>query len=261
MAVGGVAQRTIDPIMNMRKRLWRGHFTKRFIPKYPCPRCHAGTLGLIKGSLQQAAPTYATAEIPDAVPERFVLLLQCSDQICGEIVSVAGNVQTVPEGNEDGGYEWFEYFEPSFMKPAPPIISIPFFVPDAVKREIELSFQLYWVDYRVCASRLRTSLERLMDHFGVPKTRLRKSDAPGKRGKRVPLDLSSRIDKLPKHGFSKILHALRGIGNIGAHGAPVTQAVMLDTYQLYEIALTDLFRDESQTADAIIRRLKAHKSK
>ena len=122
--------------MNMRKRLWRGHFVKYGIPKYPCPRCRVGTLGLIKGSLQQAAPTYATvtAEIPDEAAERFVLLLQCSDQTCGEIVSVAGDVQTVPEGNEDGSHEWFKYFEPSFMKPAPPIISIPLHVPDTVRR-------------------------------------------------------------------------------------------------------------------------------
>jgi Domain of unknown function (DUF4145) len=104
------------------------------------------------------------------------------------------------------------------------------------------------------------------DHFGVAKTRIQKDSAnPNNRGKRVPYDLSVRIDKLAKkvgtHDFSEILHALRKVGNVGAHGTKVTRAAMLDTYQLYELTLGKLFEDKNQTPKAIIKRLKAHKLK
>jgi hypothetical protein len=82
--------------------------------------------------------------------------------------------------------------------------------------------------------------------------------------KRRILDLSARIDKLPKKigttDFSETLHALRIIGNLGTHGDRVLQSAMLDAFQLYEMALGKLFEDKSQNAKAIIKRLKAHKA-
>lgn len=247
----------------MKKHLWKAHFSGHGIPKWPCPRCN-GLLGQKKDSLQQAAPTYGRfMEDQHEAPERFIMFLQCPNPGCGEIVCVAGDVQTVPEHYEDQS-ELAEYFIPSFMNPPPPIITIPIRVPDTVRSEIKLAFGLYWIDYRVCASRLRTSLERLMDHFGVAKSRIQRVSAkPNKPGKRKLLDLAARIDKLPKkigsQDFSKILHALRVIGNLGTHGASVTQAAILDSFQLYEMALDKLFQDKNETADAIIKRLKAHK--
>jgi hypothetical protein len=104
-------------------------------------------------------------------------------------------------------------------------------------------------------------LERLMDHFGVAKsTTVRRQGFPGKRKR---LDLSSRIDKLPRkigtQDYSKILHALRDVGNLGTHGGNVNRKAMLDAYKLCEIALGKLFEDESDSVDAIIKRLKRHK--
>jgi hypothetical protein len=181
-------------------------------------------------------------------------------------VSVAGEAGSHPEQDADGNVEWIDHLAPFYMGPPPPIISIPLHVPDPARSEIILSFQLYWVDCRVCASRLRTSLERLMDHFGVAKTRIQQDNAkPNKPGKRVPLDLSARINKLAKKvgtpDFSEILHAPRKVGNVGVHGAKVTQSAMLDAFQLYEWTLEKLFEDKNETPKAIIKRLKAHKLK
>ena len=102
-----------------------------------------------------------------------------------------------------------------------------------------------------------------MDHFGVAKYGIRKdAKRPSAPGKRRVLELSARIDKLPKKigttDFSETLHALRIIGNLGTHGDKVPQPAMLDAFQLYEMALAKLFEDKSQNAKAIIKRLKAH---
>src|SRR5665213_287837 len=149
------------------------------------------------------------------------------------------------------------------MRPAPPIIAIPKRLLTEVVKELRLSFELYWVDYSVCASRLRTSLERMMDHFSIAKTRIQKDKDVSKPGKRRALDLSARINmfakKLGSTEHSDTLHALRTIGNLGTHSSKVSQAAMLDAYQLYEMALSDLFKDRDEAAKEIIKRLKAHR--
>jgi hypothetical protein len=98
-----------------------------------------------------------------------------------------------------------------------------------------------------------------LDHFKVAKTSIHRKQ--GGHGKRRPLDLSARIDKLAKKirssEFSEILHALREVGNLGVHGRVVTRAAMLDAYQLYETTLAKLFEDKNETVKAIMKRLKS----
>jgi hypothetical protein len=207
--------------------------------------------------------TLEMIEKETAAPHRFVMLLECERMACREIVSVAGEVFDVEMNDTSSDRcEVFEVLHPIFRRPAPPIIDLPQRVPAQVRKEIELAFQVFWTDYRVCASRLRTSLERLMDHFGVAKTRIQKNSAkPTEAGRRKVLDLSARIDKLPSkigtHDYGEILHALRFIGNLGTHGDKVSRSAMLDAFRLYEIALGELFEDKSESAKAIIKRLKS----
>jgi hypothetical protein len=252
----------------MKKNLWRSYISPSHIPKFPCPKCAVGQLRLTKNNLHKLRPKYVTFEVyeedPSNAPERFVMFLECADLSCGEVIAVAGEVSTVPAEDQLGNPEWQEYLEPVSMTPPPPIIEIPPTLPDAVFRELNQAFLMYWADYRICASKLRTSLERLMDHFGVAKFRIQKDvRKPTAPGKRKVLDLSARIDKLPKKigttDFSETLHALRVIGNLGTHGAKVPKEAMLDAFQLYEMALAKLFEDKSQNAKAIIKRLRAHK--
>jgi len=56
-----------------------------------------------------------------------------------------------------------------------------------------------------------------------------------------------------------MLHALRVVGNLGTHGEKMTRAKMLDAYQLYEMALNQIFEDKKESMKAIIKRLRATK--
>lgn len=246
----------------MKKSLWKGALNNVGWPFLPCPRCN-GNLRMPKDTLKSKTPRYARTDHFDPnTPERFVMLLECANTACGEVVSVAGEVWHDQEVTHENELEWVPTYRPYYMRPAPPIIEIPKKTPADVVKEVKLSFELYWVDYSVCASRLRTSLERMMDHFGVAKTRIQKKDDT-KPGKRRVLDLSARIDMFAKKvgtsEHSETLHALRIIGNLGTHSSKVPQAAMLDAYQLYEIALEDLFKNMGESAKAIIKRLKAHR--
>lgn len=220
---------------------------------------------MLKDTLKSKIPRYARTDHFDPnTPDRFVMLLECANTACGEVVSVAGEVWQDQEVTPENELEWVPTYRPYYMRPAPPIVEVPKKTPVEVVKEVKLSFELYWVDYSVCASRLRTSLERMMDHFGVAKTRIQKDTKnPSKPGKRRVLDLSARIDKFAKKvgtiEHSETLHALRTIGNLGAHSSKVSQAAILDAYQLYERALEDLFKDRGESTKDIIKRLKAHR--
>jgi hypothetical protein len=252
----------------LNKAIWRASITQKFVPRYPCPECDRGRLRLEKSDFRIKQPGYQHSDVcrdnPEVCSERFTMLLECDNIHCKEVVAVAGNTVTVFEVSGEENTEWVEYLEPRIMTPPPPIIEIPDNVPLPVTREIRLSFELYWMDYRVCASRMRTSLERLMDHFGVARFQVvRDPKHPIKPGKRRLLDLAKRIDKLShkvgKSEFSEILHALRVVGNLGTHGTALKQTTILDAYELYEIALERLFDEKSKIAKAIIRRLKAQR--
>jgi hypothetical protein len=249
----------------MDRKLWKVYFSDLYTPRYPCPRCERGHLTRHPKSTYRLRPAYVTFDMyeedPSTAPERFVMFLRCTEPLCGEVVTVAGDVSPSAEQGSEGETEWVDYFVPHSMKPAPPIFPLPKQLPPPVRGELILSFELFWIDTRVCASRVRTAMERLMDHFKVAKTTV--VARPGKSGKRRRLDLSARIDKLPKRigssDYSTILHALRELGNLGTHGDAIKRATMLDAYRLCEIALTKLFEDESETAEAIIKRIKAKK--
>jgi Domain of unknown function (DUF4145) len=247
----------------LEKRLWKHALNTSGWPFLPCPRC-TGDLRILEGSLKSRVPRYWHSDHFDPnMPERFTMILQCVKSGCGEAVAVAGEVWADQDVTEENELEWVKTYKPFYMRPAPPIIGVPKRTPREVVTELNLSFELYWTDYSVCASRIRTSLDRLMDHFGVAKTRIQANQNPAKPGKRRMLDLSARIDKFARkinsNEHSEMLHALRHIGNLGTHSSKVSQPAVLDAYQLYEMALDGLFKDKGESAKDIIKRLKKHR--
>jgi hypothetical protein len=125
------------------------------------------------------------------------------------------------------------------MIPAPPIIDIPPETPATVRNEIELSFELFWVDPGACANRLRISVERIMDNANVAGTSL---------AERISL-----YDARDLHG--ETLHALRIVGNLGSHEGKVEREVLCDAYHIYEHALAELYGRRTAKARAIRERL------
>lgn len=244
----------------MKKPLWKASFESSSIPAYPCPSCRAGILKKQNKndfvSKRPKDPSFeAYEESPTECPSRFALFLKCGS--CAEIVVAIGLSIDLPQEMLDGSLEWFEHLQPEGMWPAPPIIST-LNLPKSVKLELEKSFGFYWSDAGACASRMRTSLERLMDHFKVPGI-MTVTDKVGKKH-RKRLDLSARIDKFAKgirsRQYSDMLHALRVVGNVGTHGKkPVTKANLLDAYRVYEHALESMFEDKNESIKETLKRL------
>jgi Domain of unknown function (DUF4145) len=252
--------------MVVERDLWGETFVEETIPHFVCPRCTQGRLTLIKDTLKLVQPQYSLdahghdAWEPEWITERFLMNLKCSLPKCGEVVCVTGDTITEDSYTKGGEPTWVTILRPKTMFPAPPIISIPKDTPSAIREAISSSFSMFWVERGASASRLRTSVERLMDHFGVVKTRIAKNPKkPNKPGKRVPYDLSIRIAKFSaatkNEVQDKTLHALRVVGNLGTHGSALTPDALLDAFTIYEDALAELIGKRTKTIAKLVKKI------
>ncbi|WP_186018186.1 DUF4145 domain-containing protein [Burkholderia gladioli] len=223
--------------------LWVGAYTREEFPRYTCPRCKKGRLLQNQSSFLIEEPGFSQkdSQHPDWEPgwekERFSLRLICDNADCGEIVIVSGDT-TVAEYYEDEFNAWglISLLRPQAFFPAPSIISVPEQVPQNVCDEIDKASQLFWMDFSASANRLRVSVELLLDYFKVPR------DGVNGKGKPRRLDLHARIALFEKSDpdHAPTLTALRMIGNLGSHGGQVNREPLLDAFEIYEYALTEL---------------------
>ncbi|MEX6506035.1 DUF4145 domain-containing protein [Jiella sp. M17.18] len=189
--------------------------------------------------------------------ERFIGFLVCDNLACGEVVSVSGIVETAitPDFDDNGLYFESPYpvFSPKSMFPAPHIFEIRDTFPPLVREELKLAFQCFWVDLSISVSRLRTSIERLLDHQGVPRIGLDKK----KNHRR--LDLYARIklyeDTSGDKESSDTMNALRVVGNLGTHGKSVELNDYIIAVEIYEIALLEIFEKTSEKIKEMKQRL------
>jgi len=142
------------------------------------------------------------------------------------------------------------------MLPSPPIILLPKEAPSEVTKRIKTAFGLFWFEIGASANSLRMSVEFLLDHLKVPRTTISKNT-----GKPIDLDLNGRIQYYEKSSpaHAETFHALRVIGNLGSHGTPLTREALLDAFEIYEDALSDIIGGRSAYLDAIKKKILARK--
>jgi hypothetical protein len=103
-------------------------------------------------------------------------MLHCDVQWCGEVATMHGDVALEPDYDEEGRSDYLRIFYPKGVYPAPPLAAIPNGTPEEVSKQLRVASELYWVDLGSCATRLRISVERILDAFEIP---------PGKLAKRI----------------------------------------------------------------------------
>lgn len=142
----------------------------------------------------------------------------------------------------------FQTYSPLFFYPCLQIINISENCPIQLRRIIEQSFSLYWLDLDACANKLRIALEHLMDEKKVRKTQLTK------KGKRMKFSLHKRIDtyfsqKYPE--LAKLLLAVKWIGNEGSHVGGLIREDLINAYELIEHALTEIYDNKIERLQKI----------
>lgn len=253
--------------MAVKRKLWPRYVsvgTAPEFPKYPCPTCADGRLVLKEGSYvcHETALSERVREKdndwePEWTEERFSAFLECDEKACGEMVVVSGDTAVVPAWDDDYGQVLASVVKPRSMTPAPPLFVLPPSLPKKVVSQLQLAFALYWADRGACVSRLRTSLEAVLDDKGIATTGLDKKNKPYR------LSLSQRIElfekKFGEPDNAESMHALRVIGNLGTHGDEPDGDVLFDAIDVYEDALLEVYEGKTAKLKATKLKLKAMK--
>jgi hypothetical protein len=193
---------------------------------------------------------------PTWLSHRFMMFLRCENKQCREVVVACGFTEMGEVIDEENGLGFQDLLVPISITPAPPIISVPKGTPSTVEGELNMAFQLFWCDLGASATKIRTSVERLMDHFKVAKFK--------RTGGRLrPIDLYNRIEAfIAKNGkvvHKDHLHALRVVGNLGTHANAATRSDVLEAFQVYEHALDELIGKKSAAITKLAQKLKKKK--
>ncbi|ATG44118.1 hypothetical protein PhaeoP18_02170 [Phaeobacter piscinae] len=220
------------------------------IPQFQCPLCHAGVLRP-SGETKPYEPPFSRAIQKeswshwDDIQLRLCLILTCSNSSCGEqgTLRAEGGI----EPNYDDGHGFEEWFTISSISPAPYIISLPAGLPDAVKRELLDSFDVFWRQKGLSANSLRNSIEALLTHFGIPDEVDGKWVSLGNR-------LLTYAETEPKH--AEFFQLLKPIINSGSHGEEIQTDMLLDVFEALEIFLHNVFDDRAKRFEVLTQRLR-----
>lgn len=171
--------------MAIDRTIWQTYVDDEFKNSYPCPRCSKGRVLRGDNPVVLVEPHHSAREHgmdewePNWIVRSFTTMLTCGNKSCGEVVAVSGH----------GGVQHYDYYgdngeqqESGFteilhivsMFPAPPLFPISKKIPRKVQDELRMAFQLFWTDRSASTSRLRTSLERLLDAEGIATSGLNK---------------------------------------------------------------------------------------
>jgi hypothetical protein len=227
----------------MKRSLWVQHLTAESCPAWPCPICRSGHTRILPKSLihhetVESRRAHAFDEWgPEQIEFKFTAWAKCSRDTCGQMFSIAG-IGGVDQVWDDVREEadWIEVFSPQYISPAPELFSFPVRCPSTLRDVMREAFRLYWSDVEACAGRLRTSLEAVLTHVGVPEV-VDPTEPGAKR-----LTLHTRIEQFSKDNpsISPHLMALKWLGNSGSHGREISRADVLDAFELFEFAMVEI---------------------
>lgn len=249
--------------MPIDRKLWQDGIGDDYVPAWPCPRCGASSLQVVKDSYQTKVDAETASNWDDdhfdtaQYTGRFSCILQCQRSGCRETCSACGDY-SMAGGESDHGYIEFSWGKPKCVWPAPSMIKIPRKCPLDIAGEVKSAFALYWCDLNSCLNRIRNAIELLLDDLGVSKTST-------KNGKRTRLSLHSRIEKLkakkPKLAdICNQMMAVKHLGNAGSHpGVRVEHKDVFDGFDILERVLNYRYGNPDSELAKIVKEINKRK--
>ncbi|MFI9771878.1 DUF4145 domain-containing protein [Streptomyces sp. NPDC052415] len=228
-------------------------------PHIPCPTCKRAGLTLVPDSLvhEEAATSEAAYShqewYPDWIYGGFHCILQCHKKTCDR-VRVVGRTSVYLERNEEG---YQTLFSPLFFMPELPLVESFGDCPRLVRQRIEAASTVLWADPSSAANRLRSAVEALMDHHGIPRRGF-------SNAKSYDLSLHRRIERFktvkPEYAqAADLMLAVKWTGNAGSHGSAIRVSDVLDAVEILDRTLHYIYDTSAEeirrkAADIIARK-------
>ncbi|MGW5693089.1 DUF4145 domain-containing protein [Streptomyces asiaticus] len=209
-------------------------------PHIPCPTCKRTGLTLVPNSLvlEEANQSKAWQSLdywePDWIYGAFHCVLQCYKKTC-DLVRVVGRM-SIYESGEDG---YQQLLSPLFFMPELPLVESFGDCPKLVRERIEAASTVLWADPSSAANRLRSAVEALMDHEGIPRKGF-------SNGKIYEISLHRRIERFKdaKPEFSEVadfMLAVKWTGNAGSHGSAIQVPDVLDAVEILDRTIQHIY--------------------
>lgn len=231
------------------------------VPQLPCPSCQKIELQLEEDTIQHrelrkqfdsslvkkpsdgAGLLESFVKFTETVIEitshrsQFIAFLRCNH--CGDPVSVLGKTKCLDKSKGPVLLKFVSF------SPALRLFELKSAYPKPVISELEKSFATFFSDPSAAGSRVRTSIEVLLDEQGVQKFRITKDGEiqQNKDGGQVKLPLGDRLKLFSESDpeLGTMLGAVKALGNEATHGADLQSEDLLDAYDLVEHVLVELY--------------------
>lgn len=157
----------------MNRDLYGRYVIDTKFPEWPCPNCRSGRLVLLTDTFNQTQRVDFDSNDPDFEPGwieyLFTAHFSCTNEICsGKVVcSGSGGVDQFTD-QMTGESDWENYLCPKHFEPPLHIFFISETVPRAVSESLRDSFSLYFVSPQAALTKLRVTVETLLEELGVP---------------------------------------------------------------------------------------------
>ena len=251
----------------MERKLYKSLFRPENQVNWPCPRCQAGFLRIIKG-------TFVSSELTDSknAHERYdwshdwVELVYsctfvCQNDQCEEKVASSGigfpECDVVEDEQGRPEQKYFAYYKPKHFTPHLKLIKVPKKTPDSVTQALNESFELFFVSPSACANQVRSAVESLLTELNVKKSSLNRQ-----KKKMMRLNLHQRIGLLPKKydEYKELFYAVKWLGNAGSHeGTDLEANDVLDAYEIMEHLLEEIYSQRSARLKGIAKKVNKNK--
>ncbi len=224
-------------------------FTIEDPPSYPCPKCKQNSLNPLYGKTVDKQEEI----IPDDQPiERLTTcILQCSH--CHHKVAMIADVKDFVSENYNEVLDKPEHtvvrsLAPKFLYPPIQIIRCEKPLPLKIRKQLELSFSLYYYDKNFCAAALRKVIELIL------------------RNKRIDGEnLQKKIEALKNKSVKSWFTGLQKMGNAGTHGNHIDKPIkikdLLDGYEVLEAILDEYYYKKQSKLESKADRLSKKFSK
>lgn len=225
------------------RELSKGYFHLEDIPTLWCPKCFNGQMLLKQKSINKFEPKYSKIRRinqnlePEQTTNRFSATFCCNKSGCGEILVASGNVGYV-EVENDFGWGSIEVLEPVAFAPTPHFFQIPSSIPLNVKKLLETSFSVFWLDRNASMNKVRIAVEQMLDTQEIQRT------STNKNGKEIRVGLHHRIVRFRKINpeAAESLMAAKEVGNLGSHEyREVSAEIAIVVYELIYFTLVELY--------------------
>jgi hypothetical protein len=244
----------------MKIQVWENrNFSNKNPINYPCPKCYLGFLTR-KNIVTEITPAGKDMEYFNyhgGIEHVFSGILICNNTECNELVSISGKcLKDIVYGRElpngEMVEERFSTYYPKYFYPNLKLFSLGEEIPKLVSEQINLAFSHYFSDLSSCANRIRNSIELILDDIKAP------ISAKNKQGNVYSFTtLHQRIEHFGKRKsrISKLLLALKIIGNEGSHIGEINQGDILDAFEILEELLESTYTNQRKRVAKIAQEI------